>query len=483
MKAPAFHVCEFAQTGFPWANRSGRAHPCGVRYHAKCIQVGTPFTTRLGKNEGLIYPWHAPTPHYVCEICSVRAHVNRELFPHSSDIALTMVERVRQVDYMGGWSTSTLKKYGPYLRYLQRFERQFGVRVLTAPPLLRPPVSPAYTLNWAQQLYALRTTRGRDGESNRIRFATVRQIRSAAAWYYTQAITMQFPGQVMRDRFRRGMVMSHVSPTDETTTTLAATGMARRLGTEVKKSWALSYVHIAYMDTHLDKFYESALDDDAQHELACAGTVNLLSYLGWLRSNETFAASDEGITKIPPKDGPTRGLPPNIGAVEFRLLASTKSDQTVTADVIIAWLSLSGLSLGKWMTRLERFTSAIPGRLFSTRTNPVWTSYHFRADFAYPILELQRTSGEPTLKAFTDQPGHRIRDKVYSMHSWRRAGRSRVSRKPRHDEPNPKGTRMASSTEVYEHGRWQVAASSENMPRRYNQWDLIDRIGITLFCM
>jgi hypothetical protein len=135
------------------------------------------------------------------------------------------------------------------------------------------------------------------------------------------------------------------------------------------------------------------------------------------------------------------------------------------------------------MIRLELFESIIPGRLFSTRKNPVWPSQHFHLDFAYPILELQRAAGELTLKAFTDQPGQRIMDKVYSMHSWRRTGRSRVSRKPRHDEPNPKGTPMASPTEVYKHGRWQVAASSENIPRRYNQWDLIDRIGITLFCM
>jgi hypothetical protein len=41
---------------------------------------------------------------------------------------------------------------------------------------------------------------------------------------------------------------------------------------------------------------------------------------------------------------------------------------------------------------------------------------------------------------------------------------------------------METSTEIYEHGRWQVAISSENMPRRYNQWYLSDRIGITLFC-
>jgi hypothetical protein len=42
---------------------------------------------------------------------------------------------------------------------------------------------------------------------------------------------------------------------------------------------------------------------------------------------------------------------------------------------------------------------------------------------------------------------------------------------------------MATLTEVYKQGRWQVSVSSKNMPRRYNQWDLMDRIGITLFCM
>jgi hypothetical protein len=173
MSAKAVHVCVFAQTGFPWLKNQGQAHPCGVRYHARCIRVGVPFTSRLDKREGLFYPWHAPMPHYVCEVCSVRAHLEREISRHRSDLVLMMVERVRQVDYMGGWSLSTLKKYGPYLRYLRQFEQRFGVTVLQSPPLIRPPVSPAYTLNWAQQLYALRMTRERDGEFNRIRFATV----------------------------------------------------------------------------------------------------------------------------------------------------------------------------------------------------------------------------------------------------------------------------------------------------------------------
>jgi hypothetical protein len=188
----------------------------------------------------------------------------------------------------------------------------------------------------------------------------VRQIRSAASWYYTQELSMRYPGQVMRDRYRRGMVMPFVSPTDDAITTLTASGMAQRLGTEVKKSWALAHVHIAYIDQHLETMYQQARDDEVRHELACAGTVKLLAYLGWLRSTKTFDAKTDSVTMVKPQDGPTRGLPPNLGAIELRLLGATKSDRTVTADVIIAWSCLSGLCLGKWMTRLLLFDSALP---------------------------------------------------------------------------------------------------------------------------
>ena len=72
---------------------------------------------------------------------------------------------------------------------------------------------------------------------------------------------------------------------------------------------------------------------------------------------------------------------------------------------------------------------------------------------------------------------------MYSLHSWRRAGRSRVSRPPRHNEPNPPGTRVATKIEVYEHGRWRCKGSSEDMPAHYNHWDLPDRLAISLLCM
>lgn len=59
---------------------------------------------------------------------------------------------------------------------------------------------------------------------------------------------------------------------------------------------------------------------------------------------------------------------------------------------------------------------------------------------------------------FYDEKGRRIQDKVYSVHSWRRAGHSRVSHKARHTEPS--GTRKA--TETYKRGRWAKRANQQS---------------------
>jgi hypothetical protein len=48
-----------------------------------------------------------------------------------------------------------------------------------------------------------------------------------------------------------------------------------------------------------------------------------------------------------PQDGPSRGLPLGVGAVEYTLLLETKSNPTiVAADVVTAFTTLSGLSPG-----------------------------------------------------------------------------------------------------------------------------------------
>jgi hypothetical protein len=178
--------------------------------------------------------------------------------------------------------------------------------------------------------------------------------------------------------------------------------------------------------------------------------------------------------------------PPHIGAILLDLLPETKSNPCQVADVVIAYTTLLGLAPGEWIQALLSWTMATTGRLFSTATQANWTSRYFRETYAWPLLEEMRTvQKEPTLLCFTDEVGNRIRDKVYGMHSWQRAGRSRVSRAARHNEPKPKGTRKATPTEVYEHGRWtnRRDQKAEDMAALYNQWGVTERLAITLACM
>jgi hypothetical protein len=482
---PAVHCCEFRETGFPWDMEQNhvRARACGVQYHAGCVRVGEPFRTRLADSKGLVLLHQAPLPHYICEACQVRRELGRELLKTQADVALLMLERMRQIDTLNNWQRDTLKKYGPLLKFLLRFERQFGVQILKKSRLSQPPRTPAIPLMWSELYYSLRNTKGKDGVLHRIGLGTIRQIRSAAGMFYTLDMQAAYPQRVIRDSHRRSLVFSRVSPCDEPIMTFATEGLARRLGSEVSKSWALAHVHIAYMDTYLNTAFNNATSLVQQHELACAGTVNLLAYLGWLRGGEVFGSAEEDLKVVLPADGPSRNLPPGIGAVEYRLKPETKSDQTVAADIVIAFETLSGLGLGKWVTRLLKFTSFNGTSLFSTPKKPKWDSRYFRLNFAIPILERMRSDGEPTLRAFSDKPGNRLQDKITSLHSWRRGGRSRVSRPPRHNEPKSPGSRVATETEIYEHGRWSTKPGSEAMPKRYNQWDLSERITVTLHCM
>jgi hypothetical protein len=169
--------------------------------------------------------------------------------------------------------------------------------------------------------------------------------------------------------------MPYVSPTDEST--MAHTGMARRMGTETHKSWALSHVHIAVIDAELARMYLTCTDPNTQHELACAGLTNLLAYLGWLRGGEIFSAAPDDLAIVAPSEGPTRGLPPGVGALEYSLLAATKSDPTLAANIFVAFTTLMGLSPGTWATRLAQFLTVCDGLLFSTLHTPAWTSRHF----------------------------------------------------------------------------------------------------------
>jgi hypothetical protein len=175
--------------------------------------------------------------------------------------------------------------------------------------------------------------------------------------YYMLDIQAAHPQQVIRDSNRRSLVMPQVSPCDEPIMMFATEGLARRLGKEVSKSWALSHVHIAYMDNYFNDAFEQATTQELKHELACAECVNLLAYLRWLHGGKVFDSTKEDLKVVLPEDGPSQNLPPGIGAVQYRLKLETESDPTVAADVVIAFETLSGLSLGKWVARLLKFNS------------------------------------------------------------------------------------------------------------------------------
>jgi hypothetical protein len=89
-----------------------------------------------------------------------------------------------------------------------------------------------------------------------------------------------------------------------------------------------------------------------------------------------------------------------VSGIEARLLAATKSNQATTADVMIAYTTLSALSLGKWVQRLFVFTPITEGRLFSTEQQATSTSQYFRTNYANAILEMQCMAGEPSLSTF-----------------------------------------------------------------------------------
>jgi hypothetical protein len=134
-------------------------------------------------------------------------------------------------------------------------------------------------------------------------------LRSAASFYYTWDMHLAYNGQVRRDN-KRNEICAYVVPKEESLATFATKGMSRRLGTEVKPSWALSFVHIVYLDKRFWEALSMARSPNYRHELILAGLANLLAYLGWLRSTELFSIDGDDVTVIPPADGPLHDLPP-----------------------------------------------------------------------------------------------------------------------------------------------------------------------------
>ena len=185
-----------------------------------------------------------------------------------------------------------------------------------------------------------------------------------------------------------------------------------------------------------------------------------------------------------PEDAATLDLPPNTGVIQLRLSEETKSDRSRTADVIVAFLTSSGLSPGLWLTRL-RALLRLPAQdedssselIFQHPSGKQWDSAYFRQTYLWPSLQAQRLAGDPFLREFDGSNKNSIPEKFWAMHSYRRGGRTHVSKK------RPGCLRKATATEVDEHGRWRQLRENMSMAKAYQQWSLPDRLSVTLLCM
>ena len=182
-----------------------------------------------------------------------------------------------------------------------------------------------------------------------------------------------------------------------------------------------------------------------------------------------------------PKEHKKFDLPVGVGAVLLRLLPSTKSSQDKSVDVVLAWKTALGLCVGEWLLICRSLhPPSLSPYIFQDANGDRWSSTSFRRKHLLPLLEYQRLEGDPYLTPYDGtQPGSSIGQVFFSLHSYRRGGRSDASLK------RPGSIRKATQDEVEEHARWRKKnkPASEPIPLHYRSWSLEDRVFLTLLCM
>ena len=349
------HKCIFHMEGFTIDGQT--FEPCMVLYHSKCIKVGHPFRTRhYGKDtRGVQYPPHATNFPFICELCSTRTQLGRELDPlNVKDTMLLMLERMRMIDTAHAHAVRTTNQMSNILKLVDRFFSGYGLpsihQQLMLPVIQHPPKNLAITMFWS---IALRTAIPSDRmQSNPISWNTARNQRSAISFYRTWWAKVCQPNTMYKDSDRRLLSDDNIGPTDNILSTCTARGMASRLGTESRPSFALNQRHIHWNQLARVRLLNLDLTLEERYDCVAAQCAELIFWLGWLRSKETFTLQVEDVELTSPKDYGKYGLPKGVGVILLRLLPTTKTQRDKQADMVIAWKTSSGFHLGYWMGEL-----------------------------------------------------------------------------------------------------------------------------------
>ena len=99
------------------------AVPCGVVYHHGCQRVGHPFHTRLREQAGQAFPSMEYVPNYMCEACTGRAVLGRELGESDEDVSILLLERMRMIDIANRWAQCTISHYTYVIRRIRSSRR------------------------------------------------------------------------------------------------------------------------------------------------------------------------------------------------------------------------------------------------------------------------------------------------------------------------------------------------------------------------
>lgn len=465
--------CTFSSRGFD------NLTPCSTSYHLHCFRAGPPFATRRLRGEGLKLPPISDWPNFICEACTVRSVTGRELHRPMDD-HLLLLERMRILDMLSYWGKATHSSYQQKLRVIRRFELRFRVQILRPTALSRPPSGPEIPLMWCQEAYSLRpsTKRYDQDVALTLSFGTIRQLRSAASQYFSWDMMVSHPKPVLLTK-ERSLVSQHCRPTDGFSSTLHARGMMTRIGEDVRPSIALLDNQVRQLDQSLNRRFANAHDPIEKRELALAGFANLTLWLGWLRTSECFGLQWNDCTVLVPARARELDLPSGCGLVTLRLAPETKSMRSRRPDVILAYETMSGLNLGKWVYRVRAHKGVAHSNIFVHLDGTPWTSKYFRATHLYPFLYQLQAAGDPYLTPFNGTLGNSIEEKFWSLHCYRRGGRSHVSRGGKFGRLR---FRKATKEQIYEHARWRLRRSGEAIDAIYREWTPLDRVKLTLYC-
>jgi hypothetical protein len=445
-------------------------------------EAGSPVLYPTENSGGMSLPPFENLQHFICEACTVRAQLQRELCWDGLDYSLLALEQARIIDMAHPWSTGTYKRYQGHLRFIQQFENCHGVTILEPPAITKPPTDASIPMMWCQEAYALWPGGNRAAPGVPIAWTTVRGLRSAANQYYSWLYQFTHPSTALSDEHHRvfrtnGQVLNATIGYSFLTKV-----MNKQRGDDTKLSVALHHEHISWMEGHIDQLNQAAPTPYFRHLYARVGLTVVSAWLSWLRGGELFGMDWDGNTVVKPAAGPSRGLPSGVGAVLWKLLAQTKSNRTSRADIAMAYTASAGLSIGKWLHRLRESLElqAFPTRatsIFCHEDGRRWTSRYFRSNFLIPMLDIMRRMGDPYLSKANGSPGNSLADNLYSLNTLCSGGHTHVSRKQHGCQ------RKVQPEELSDHGCWQEKLSGMTMPRRYLQAPLLDHLAHTIFCM